>query len=94
MSTIRAVEAYPLKIPYVRPFVLSRGVVGKPGVPGDHLYVRIETSNGTIGWGEARLMHTWMYETLESGIYIIGELYCPGFERYGRLQFKPNLKEA
>ncbi len=66
MLTIRSVEAYPLKIPYVRPFVLSRGVVGKPGIPGDHLYVRIEASDGTVGWGEARLMHTWMYETLES----------------------------
>jgi muconate cycloisomerase len=80
MSTIRAVEAYPLKIPYVRPFVLSRGVVGKPGVPGDHLYVKIETSNGTVGWGEARLMHTWMYETLESAYTSLVNYIAPALK--------------
>ncbi len=89
MSTIRTVEAYPLKIPYVRPFVLSRGVVGKPGVPGDHLYVRIETSNGTVGWGEARLMHTWMYETLESAYTSLVNYIAPALK--GMDSFSLNL---
>lgn len=89
MSTIRSVEAHPLKIPYVRPFVLSRGVVGKPGVPGDHLYVRIETSDGTVGWGEARLMHTWMYETLESAYTSLVNYIAPALK--GMDPFSLNL---
>jgi muconate cycloisomerase len=89
MSAIRMVEAYPLKIPYVRSFVLSRGVVGRPGVPGDHLYVKIETSNGTVGWGEARLMHTWMYETLESAYTSLVNYIAPALK--GMDPFSLNL---
>lgn len=80
MSVIRDVEAIPLRIPYIRPFILSRGVVGKPGVPGDHIYVRIETSDGVVGWGEARLMHTWMYETLETAYTSLKRYIAPAIK--------------
>ncbi|MCD6444104.1 muconate cycloisomerase [Candidatus Bathyarchaeota archaeon] len=80
MSVIKEVEAIPLKIPYVRPFVLSRGLVGKPGVPGDHIYVRIETSDGVVGWGEARPMHTWMYETLETAYTSLKRYIAPAIK--------------
>ncbi|MEM2239503.1 MAG: mandelate racemase/muconate lactonizing enzyme family protein [Candidatus Bathyarchaeia archaeon] len=89
MSTIKSIEAYPLKIPYIRPFILSRGVVGKPGIPGEHLYVKIETSDGTIGWGEARLMHTWMYETLESAYTSLVKYIAPALK--GMDPFSLNL---
>lgn len=63
---ITEVEPIPLKIPYVRPLTLSRGAAGKPGEPGDAIYLKITTSDGYVGWGEARPMPTWMYETMES----------------------------
>ncbi|MCD6509072.1 MAG: mandelate racemase/muconate lactonizing enzyme family protein [Thermoprotei archaeon] len=66
MSVIKEVEVIPLRIPFVRPFKLSRGYVGRPGQPGEHIYVKLVTSDGEVGWGEARPMHTWMYETMES----------------------------
>lgn len=66
MAVIKEVEAISLKIPYVRPFKISRGYVGAPGKPGDHVYVKITTSDGEVGWGEARPMPSWMYETPES----------------------------
>jgi len=66
LSVIKEVEVIPLRIPFVRPFKLSRGYVGRPGQPGEHIYVKLVTSDGEVGWGEARPMHTWMYETMES----------------------------
>ncbi len=77
MAAIREVEVIPLKIPYVRPFKISRGYVGKPGRPGDHVYVKIVTSDGEVGWGEARPMHTWMYETIESVCSTIKRYLAP-----------------
>jgi len=63
---IREVEVIPLRIPFVRPFKISRGYVGAPGKPGEHVYIKIVTSDGEVGWGEARPMSSWMYETMES----------------------------
>ncbi|RLG78105.1 MAG: muconate cycloisomerase [Thermoprotei archaeon] len=66
MVRIKEVEVIPLKIPFVRPFKISRGYVGAPEKPGEHIYIKIVTSDGEVGWGEARPMPTWMYETMES----------------------------
>jgi muconate cycloisomerase len=74
VTVIKSVEVVPLKIPFVRPFKISRGYVGAPGQPGDHVYVKHVTSDGEVGWGEARPMPSWMYETVES--------VCTSVERY------------
>jgi muconate cycloisomerase len=74
VTVIKSVEVVPLKIPFVRPFKISRGYVGAPGQPGDHVYVKLVTSDGEVGWGEARPMPSWMYETVES--------VCTSVERY------------
>lgn len=66
MTTIRDVEVIPLRIPFVRPFKISKGYVGAPGKPGEHVYLKLTTSDGEVGWGEARPMPSWMYETLET----------------------------
>ena len=66
MTVIRSVEVIPLKIPFVRPFKISKGYVGAPEQPGDHVYLKLVTSDGEVGWGEARPLPSWMYETVES----------------------------
>ncbi|RLF22141.1 MAG: muconate cycloisomerase [Thermoprotei archaeon] len=66
MVRIREVEVIPLRIPFTRPFKISRGYVGAPGRPGEHVYLKVVTSDGEVGWGEARPMPSWMYETMES----------------------------
>jgi len=71
---IKEVEAIPLEIPFTKSFKISRGYVGKPGLPGRHVYVKITTDDGLVGWGEARPMPSWMYETLES--------ICVAIEKY------------
>lgn len=71
---IKEVEVIPLEIPFTRSFKISKGYVGKPGLPGQHVYVKLVTSDGQIGWGEARPMPSWMYETMES-IYVAIKKY-------------------
>lgn len=63
---ITEVEATPIRVPFRRAFELSRGVAGSPAAPGEHVYVKLVTSKGLVGWGEARPAHTWMYETTET----------------------------
>lgn len=65
MGVVREVEVIPLNIPFTRPFKISKGYVGAPGRPGEHVYVRLVTSDGEVGWGEARPMPSWSYETFE-----------------------------
>lgn len=66
MTIINSVEVFPLKIPFIRSFKISRGYVGSRSKPGEHVYLKITTSDGVVGWGEARPMPAWMYETMET----------------------------
>ncbi|HDH07092.1 MAG TPA: hypothetical protein ENF87_01860 [Thermoproteales archaeon] len=84
-SKINNVEVFYLKIPFKRPFKISTGTVGAPGKPGDHIYLKITTSDGLVGWGEVRPAPTWMYETPHSVVttikYYIASI-VKGFEPY------------
>lgn len=66
MTEISSLEIFPVEIPFRMPFLLSRGYVGAPGKPGQHVYLKLTTKDGEIGWGESRPMPTWSYETMES----------------------------
>ncbi|MFN3652818.1 MAG: mandelate racemase/muconate lactonizing enzyme family protein [Armatimonadota bacterium] len=66
MSRITRVEAIPCSVPFRRPFVIGRGAVGAAGQWGRHVFVRLETECGRVGWGEARALPAWSYETQES----------------------------
>lgn len=63
---IRQVEAIPTHVPFRQTFVIGRGSVGAAGGSGQHVFVRVETEGGQVGWGEARALPSWSYETLES----------------------------
>ena len=92
MTVIKEVEVIPLNIPFVRPFKISRGFVGAPGKPGEHIYVKLVTSDGEVGWGEARPMPSWMYETYE-GVYIVLQKYLSKV-LVGKSPFALNLIHA
>src|SRR5690625_3889948 len=47
-------------------FSISGGQVGNQNIGAPHVYVRITTTRGIEGWGEARPSNRWSYETLES----------------------------
>ena len=65
-SLIRKVEAIPARVPYRNTFVIGRGLVAAPGQAGQYVFVRIETADGRVGWGETIALPSWSYETVES----------------------------
>ncbi|MBU7004902.1 MAG: muconate cycloisomerase [Theionarchaea archaeon] len=77
MKKISSVEVFPLHIPFKKPFLLSRGFVGAPGVPGKHVYLKLMTTDGQVGWGESRPMPTWSYETMESVVTTLRNHIAP-----------------
>ena len=76
-STITQVEAIPCRVPFRQAFVIGRGQVGSTGADGRHVFVRIETSSGHVGWGETRALPSWSYETVESITYAVRSYLAP-----------------
>ncbi len=63
---IRSVEAIPARVPYRSTFVIGRGLVATAGQAGQYVYVRVETAQGRVGWGETIALPGWSYETVDS----------------------------
>lgn len=63
---ISSIEVYPLSLPMKQNFQIARGSVGDQQEGAPHVYVKITSDSGEVGWGEARPSHRWSYETLES----------------------------
>ncbi len=75
---IRSVEAIPCRVPFRQAFVIGRGAVGAAaGSEGRHVFVRIETESGHVGWGEARALPSWSYETFESITFAVRNYLGP-----------------
>jgi muconate cycloisomerase len=75
MSRIRAVEVFPVAVPFARQFVLGSGAVGSPGKAPDQaaavVFVKLTTEDGVVGWGEQRALPSWSYETAETIAVVI-----------------------
>ena len=65
-AVIRKVEAIPARVPYRSTFVIGRGLVATGGQTGQYVYVRVESADGHVGWGETIALPSWSYETVES----------------------------
>ncbi|MFN0171337.1 MAG: mandelate racemase/muconate lactonizing enzyme family protein [Bryobacteraceae bacterium] len=63
---IRKVEVLPTAVPFAHTFIIGRGQVGASGGTGRYAYVRVESEDGKVGWGETNTLPSWSYETLES----------------------------
>lgn len=74
---IERIEVFPLNLPFLSEFKISRGSVGGPKAGAPHVYLRITTDTGYVGWGEARPSHRWSYETLESVVTTIENYLAP-----------------
>jgi len=66
MSKITRVDVYPTAVGMTDTFNIGTGFVGDPGSAGDHVFVKITTDDGYVGWGEQRALPSWSYETTES----------------------------
>ena len=66
MSKITHLEVFPTAIALKDIFTIGTGFVGDPKSAGKHIFVKITTDDGYIGWGEQRALPSWSYETTES----------------------------
>ena len=66
MSKITHVDVYPTAIGMKDVFNIGTGFVGDASSAGDHVFVKITTDDGYVGWGEQRALPSWSYETTES----------------------------
>lgn len=68
---IARVEVLPVALP-VRPHEdASRGESQQ------HVFLRLETQDGVVGWGEARALPSWTGETLESLTTTLSDYFAP-----------------
>jgi muconate cycloisomerase len=65
-ALIRKVEVLPVAVEFRTAFNIGVGSVGGKGEPGKHVFVRIETADGQVGWGATNTVPNWSYETVEA----------------------------
>lgn len=75
--SIERIEIFPVGIPVTRTFRFASGSAGAAGERAPHVFVRITDSEGNIGWGEARPMPQWSYETAEAVTAAIQRYLAP-----------------
>ncbi|MCY3551944.1 MAG: muconate cycloisomerase [Candidatus Poribacteria bacterium] len=66
MRKIAHVDVYPTAVRMKDIFNIGTGFVGDASSAGDHVFVKITTDDGYVGWGEQRALPSWSYETTES----------------------------
>lgn len=76
-ALIESVQTFHVPVPFRRDFVLGSGRVGGAGAHGDVIFVRIETTDGTVGWGEQRALPSWSYETARTIMDVIHHDLAP-----------------
>lgn len=74
---IASIDVFPVSLPFREEFRISRGSVGSPEEGAPHVYVRVTSDDGRVGWGEARPSHRWSYETLESVVASVRQYLAP-----------------
>jgi len=73
---ISDIELFPLHLPMKNSMSISGGTVSS-NVGAPHVYVKITSDGGTVGWGEARPSPRWSYETLETVAWTIEKYLKP-----------------
>lgn len=66
MSVVREVDVFPVALPVSGAFRFASGSAGAVGERVPLVLVRVLDDEGCVGWGEARPMPQWSYETVES----------------------------
>ena len=74
---IERIDVFPLNLPFLTEFKISRGSVGGPKSGAPHVYIRITADSGLVGWGESRPSPRWSYETPESVVTTIRNYLAP-----------------
>lgn len=76
-AVIKKVDVFPTSVEFRHTFVIGRGKVGTAGQGGRYVFVRVESADGHVGWGETNTIPSWSYETLESVTSTIRDYLAP-----------------
>ncbi|MBI3667897.1 MAG: muconate cycloisomerase [Acidobacteria bacterium] len=76
-SVIKKFEVIPAAVEYRSTFRIGRGLVGGKGAAGKHVFLRLESADGHVGWGATNTVPNWSYETLESVVGTLEHYLCP-----------------
>jgi muconate cycloisomerase len=63
---IASIEVFPCLLPFCSTFIAGGKVLASSAEGAPHVYVKVVTQSGAVGWGEARPSPRWSDETLES----------------------------
>lgn len=74
---IASIDVFPLRLPFLTEFKISRGSVGGPAAGAPHVFIRVTAESGDVGWGESRPSPRWSYETQESVVTTIRNYLSP-----------------
>lgn len=74
---IASIDVFPLRLPFLTEFKISRGSVGGPAAGAPHVFIRVTAESGDVGWGESRPSPRWSYETQESVVTTIRSYLSP-----------------
>jgi muconate cycloisomerase len=74
---IAALETFVLEFPFRSPFLIAGGVAGHPGQPSARVFVRLQSEDGAVGWGEATPTPRWTYETTETIVSTLSRYLAP-----------------
>ncbi len=76
-AVIKKIDVFPTSVEFKHTFVIGRGKVGTAGQGGRYVFVRVESADGRVGWGETNTIPSWSYETLESVTSTIRNYLAP-----------------
>jgi muconate cycloisomerase len=76
-AVIKKIDVFPTSVEFRHTFVIGRGKVGTAGQGGRYVFVRVESADGHVGWGETNTIPSWSYETLESVTSTIRNYLAP-----------------
>lgn len=70
-------EIFVVPTRYKRSFVLGSTPSGDAATMGEVVFVRVETADGVVGWGEQRALPSWSYETAQTMVSVIERDLAP-----------------
>ena len=76
-AVIKKFEVLPTAVEFLSTFRIGRGVVGGKTAVGKHVFLRLESADGHVGWGATNTVPNWSYETVESVVGTLQNYLCP-----------------
>ena len=76
-ALIKKFDILPTAVEFRTTFRIGRGVVGGASAAGKHVFLRLETADGQVGWGATNTVPSWSYETPEAVVGTLQHHLCP-----------------